>query len=522
MADEFAVQASLGALTAPSAATGIALDLPLSPPRSAATARLGLCYLCVALLLRGLTLGSPALHIDEQFYLLVGDRLLHGALPYVDIWDRKPIGLFILFAAIRLLGGTGILQYQVAAMACAAATALTVNRIARAIAPPAGAWWAGVGYLLYLSAYNCFGGQAPVFYNLLVALAAWQMCRIVTEPPSPGLVARGIGVMALIGVSIQIKYTVVFEGIAFGLCLLARARADGFAPLRLAVAALAWVGVALVPTVLALATYVWLGQGAAFIYANFTSIFQRGGDGGQQWGRLVREMAALVPFWLAIFHAPRRPLPVVAGSNPAALPFLRIWAIAAVAGFLLFGTWYDHYVAPLLPPLAVLTAPALVSPSGRQRIYGRLLIGFGVIAAAYLTRYEMSRHADRTEVYRLAHLIQSHGGNGCVYLNEGDPVLYLMTHSCLVTPWIFPNHLAGMVDAGSLGVNVNQEVARIMASRPSVVMIGAKPSSKPVNWQSRAIILHALARDYTRFAVAPAGNRQFLLYRLKVPNPNLR
>ena len=54
---------------------------------------------------------------DEQFYLLVGDRMLHGLLPYVDVWDRKPVGLFLVYAAIRLLGGEGIWQYQLAATA---------------------------------------------------------------------------------------------------------------------------------------------------------------------------------------------------------------------------------------------------------------------------------------------------------------------------------------------------------------------------------------------------------------------
>ena len=57
----------------------------------------------LGLLLRGATLGYPIIHIDEQFYLLVGDRMLHGAVPFVDIWDRKPIGLFLIYAATRLL-----------------------------------------------------------------------------------------------------------------------------------------------------------------------------------------------------------------------------------------------------------------------------------------------------------------------------------------------------------------------------------------------------------------------------------
>jgi hypothetical protein len=50
--------------------------------------------LAFALLMRGQTFNDPVLGFDEQFYLLVGDRMLHGAVPYVDIFDRKPIGLF--------------------------------------------------------------------------------------------------------------------------------------------------------------------------------------------------------------------------------------------------------------------------------------------------------------------------------------------------------------------------------------------------------------------------------------------
>jgi len=40
--------------------------------------------------------GNPDVDFDEPFYLLVGERLLHGDIAYVDIWDRKPIGLFLI------------------------------------------------------------------------------------------------------------------------------------------------------------------------------------------------------------------------------------------------------------------------------------------------------------------------------------------------------------------------------------------------------------------------------------------
>jgi hypothetical protein len=536
MDDVLTAQFGFEALTVPETT----LDLPLYPlqqtsplrlayplrsiSRSAALIWLGLAYVAVALLLRGFTFGDPALHIDEQFYLLVGDRMLHGALPYVDIWDRKPVGLFVLYAAIRALGGgDGIVQYQVAAMISAAATALTVNRIARTIAPAAGAWWAGVAYLLYLSGFNCFGGQSPVFYNLVVALAAWRMCRIVTTPTSPSLIAQGVGVMTLIGLAMQIKYSVLFEGIAFGLALLGRAQADGASPQRLATAALAWSAAALAPTALALGVYIWIGHGQAFFFANFQSFFSRQEPLLPGFGRLVIETAALIPLWLAIFLAPRQHLRSVRaglaeasepGTNPAALFFLRYWAIAAVAGFLVLGVWFDHYVAPLLVPLAVLAAPMLGRP-GRLRFHTWLVIGFGVVGAACMTFRETADHGSQAQIMRISDLIRANLGDGCAYINQGEPILYLTTHSCLVTRYSFPSHLAGVVDTHSLGVNVTQEVARIMANHPRVVLIRTKPATNATNGPARQILLAALARDYTRYAVATAGVHEYAIFRLR-------
>ena len=111
------------------------VPVPPSPPSPFATWYwVVLGFLAVAMALRAPLLGNPVLHVDEQFYLLVGDRMLHGALPYVDIWDRKPIGLFLLFAGFRLLGGDGVWCYQIAAIASVTATAYVIYRIARQIA----------------------------------------------------------------------------------------------------------------------------------------------------------------------------------------------------------------------------------------------------------------------------------------------------------------------------------------------------------------------------------------------------
>ncbi|MBJ6120439.1 hypothetical protein [Sphingomonas mollis] len=95
-----------------------------------------LWLLVAAIATRVALYGDPLMLSDEQFYLLVGDRMLQGAWPFVDIFDRKPVGLFLIFAGLRAIGGNGILVYQLGATLCAALTAFVATRIARRFASP--------------------------------------------------------------------------------------------------------------------------------------------------------------------------------------------------------------------------------------------------------------------------------------------------------------------------------------------------------------------------------------------------
>src|SRR5438105_7787477 len=56
----------------------------------------GIAMVIATLVIRAVALGQPEVDVDEQYYLLVGSRMFHGVIPYVDIWDRKPIGLFLI------------------------------------------------------------------------------------------------------------------------------------------------------------------------------------------------------------------------------------------------------------------------------------------------------------------------------------------------------------------------------------------------------------------------------------------
>ncbi len=471
-------------------------------------------YAAIALAFRLIMFGNPVVHVDEQFYLLVADQWRHGALPFVDVWDRKPIGLFMLYRLFLAVPGDPVFVYQLFGLAATAATALVVQRLARAIAPDGSAWLAGIVYIFAMPAFSCSFGQAPVFYNLLMALAAWQLIAVWKRPEAPHLIARGLVVMALVGLALQIKYSVLFEGVAFGALLLARGWADLWRWRRLAWASLAWSGAALLPTVLAFVSYAAIGHGREFIQANFLSILQRLPDGSASWWRLGTQMLALTPFWLALLVAPRW-LAMPAPRDPVALPVLRAWALAAIGGYLLFGTWYDHYVAPMLVPLSVLAAPVLARTAARERWFGRLLLLSSAIGGLAVMGIQFRNHGTAKQFDAMTALIQREMHGGCFYMFDGEPWLYHSVGACIPTRYAFATHLNTWTEAPAIGVDPADEVARIMRTRPDVVLIGEWQDIYLPNRVTRALMKDVLTRDYERYSGFVLGTHHFGLYRLK-------
>jgi hypothetical protein len=169
----------------------------------------------------------------------------HGALPYVDIWDRKPILLFLIYAALRPLSPDGIVAYQIGALLFATATAFVIVLIAQRVANTGGALLAGMAYLLYLPVLGGAGGQTPVFYNLLMAIGALEVIRAGEAPDAAGLWRHGLRSMLWAGLAIQVKYTAAIDGVAFGLWLIVLLLRRNVAYPSIAARAALWAAVAL-------------------------------------------------------------------------------------------------------------------------------------------------------------------------------------------------------------------------------------------------------------------------------------
>lgn len=462
--------------------------------------------LAATLVVRWQTLGDPVLGFDEQYYLLVGERMLHGAVPYVDLWDRKPIGLFLIYALAAAMGSDPFLQYKLLAGAFVAMTAFVIYRAALPRSSRFAAVTAALLYVLWLNFMEGEGGQSPVFYNLPVLLAA-----LVTQAALGNrdrLLARGCLAMGLIGLALQIKYTAVFEGLFFGLALLwAKWRADGLGG-SLIGHGLVWIACALAPTGLALATYAAQGRAEVFVFANFLSIFGRLPDPlGDQMGGL----AAIV----GILLLPAIPA-VLAWRRERKLDFMRMWALAAVTGVVAIGNFLSpSYALPLLAPLLLCAAPYF-ERAGRGRIVAVGLALLGLVAGQFVVAQVIRGKGNRAEALAVAAAARPTGG-GCIWVYDGYPALYLLTGSCVPTKWAFPGHLntANENSPKAIGVDPVNEVRRILATRPEAI-VDDFPVYRLGNPVTRRIVAAELARNYRLVARVRTGSARYrLIYRRK-------
>ena len=162
---------------------------------------------CVAL--RVPSLQQPA-GADQALYGYVGQRILHGELPYRDAWDQKPPGVHATYAVLwaiwpdeRVVPATDLVV--------AIATALLLLALGRRLGPP-GAGEVAALVFLFLGdpAWGRLGGvraraQSEVFIGL-VSTAGLLLLHRALDAQTKRVQALGFAAGALFGCAFVYKY----------------------------------------------------------------------------------------------------------------------------------------------------------------------------------------------------------------------------------------------------------------------------------------------------------------------------
>lgn len=461
--------------------------------------------LVVALLLRCDTFGDPNLDDDDTFYYSVGIAMHHGALPYVDVWDRKPFGLFAIYFLIAGISPSPI-AYQIAASVFAAATGAVIAAIAARWTRPLGGLLAGICYLLWQAPMQGFGGQTPVFYNLFTASAALLLIRSLPQLER-GLLGRdAVLAMLVAGCAVTIKTTALFEAsfiALFAVWTVARSGQGSALTVRHA-ALYAVIGAA--PSVLIGAAY-WLGgHGYEFWHAVVVSNLRKPPPDFFSMGmRALIMFSYLAPLLiLAIFG--------LMDAERRNRRFMTLWLLAAVLGLVSVPRFYMHYALPLLVPLCVAASPFLA----RKKV--------GLAATAIVAGLSLwltppwqfgANEQSRRAINRLAIAIRPHLSRGPLFVYDGPPQLYALSGQPLITPLTFYAHLSDRAEKDVSHLSTLGETRRVLSLRPGVVVVTRPLRSGPVNLETYREVQTYIAAN-CRLIAAETAYERLLSYRVEV------
>ncbi len=432
--------------------------------------------LAIAVVLRCDTFGDPNLHGDESFYRSVGAAMHHGVLPYVDVWDRKPFGLFAIYWLIAGIS-TAPLAYQLIATLFAAATAWLIGAMARGWTNRQGALLAGFCYLLWLGPLQGYGGQSPVFYNLLIAAAALLVLRALPALRQ-GQVPRTVPLaMLLAGASITVKTNAVFEAVFLGLlCLHALWRSGTGRSLRHAGL---WALIGAAPALAIAAAYWANGHWAEYWHAMVTSNLSKPPHWPTSWLRFRLLVLQLTPIIAVAAFG-------LLEHKSEARRFAGLWLGAAFLGLLSVPNFYPHYAMPLLVALCLAAAAFFA-----RGALGRIAIVALACLSIFLSPILQFGHVARSQaaIDQLAMAVRLHGGGGPLLVYDGPPQLYVTTGQRFITPLVFPTHLSHLIEKDVSHLSTLGETKRVLALRPGAVVIAVGVRNTPQNDETRALVL---------------------------------
>lgn len=484
--------------------------------------------LLAALVLRGFGFLIAVIDTDEGLYMVQAQAWLHGGWPLVAVWDMHPVGAPAAFALAMATLGQSITAIRLLGCLTVALAAWALHGLVRVAGGPRGLGLAAA--LIYIAHSLRLGGLAVnteiLFAPLVVAAIALGLTGTIgalrdARPPGwAPLIAMGLA----IGGGLAIKPVVTPEGcLAFALLVFPALWRRVLPWRRALLMALAYAGLCLLPTALFGMAYLLRGQFAAFLDGSFLAPIRYAQDrlgALEAFQRILTSILFLLwPMSLAGVALVRWLRRGAVGGLLARLGL--VWFAVGSLGVAMPGFYYPHYFLIWLPPLALLAALgaaalARLLPPRRRRLGFALLVAVTVIGS---WRADTTARVDRgiglftaDPVRTLAARIRQELRPGdAIYVANYHPVLYALTGAALPTRFVFPAHLTGAFTEVA-DIDTDQEVARIMASRPRVVVVDR--GWWPLLRESAADILQAaLARDYEQFAEVPEERGPIELWR---------
>lgn len=473
------------------------------------------------------------LSVDEAVYLALGSGLRYGLIPYVDLIDRKPIGIFLIYAAADVLFKDPIMGVRIFGMISTFIASVLLIEIGQRFLNlrRAGSFLVGFLYSTYALLFYGDSGQTPVFYMPFVIGGAWLVmaeCKRLIEGEAPSVWKLGLAGLAL-GISLQIKYSTFFECVLLGCIVLHltwRARTTlGFNGVLVAgMSASAMLVGGLLPTIIAYVVYTGIGHGDAFVFYNFTVNLSREATDFARKEILFRGVLfalCLLPLMIKSFHFlllrhRNAPTPTAINEPRWISIFITLWFIAALIGALAQRQPYATYFFDCLAPLALLSAATLQRrlfdrrPTWATKSRAAIVLVLPIVGYFGLHVEKLMSSGSPWVASDIARDLRAIGAKTMYNFNSFG-IIHAMANIPLPSRYPYPDHLLRDLEGRSFQFDGVAEIDRILSTNPDALLV-RRPIKSKVSAARVQLIETKIANDYCRYHVYQAGKNAIELY----------
>jgi 4-amino-4-deoxy-L-arabinose transferase-like glycosyltransferase len=456
---------------------------------------------------------------DEGLYLAGAVRMLAGARLYTDVWDNKPVGIYLVYLAIAATLGSSRTAVNLASALAVLASALLLYLIGRDMT---GRKQPGVIAAFVLPAYmldiGADGANTESFMMVLQSLSVWLLVRHCRVTQPVGRHVRAALVFGLLqGALLQLKFTSVFETAAIGLAFAGIVWWEHRSLLALARLAVVFLAGYLLCTLAVFCYFAATGGIGDMVFANFVSprLYVIAPFGMAEPLRAIELtirrcsyffVLILFGLWFVVDWVRRGRAAEFTAMRPIVL--LGAWVIGAFLNATFPGYFRYFYFIALAAPLSLFGALAIDRLlEWRRPNWGGIgrFAGVAVLVAYPLEQYLVKEPQHLLDPYsyiapRVAELVRSLVPAGStVFLVDINPLVYPLADVIPATR--YPQATPHVFDLPErFGVNTAAELQSVFAKKP-VLVVGTPVRMGPGHPYS-GVLQGYLDRDYQRVPVS--------------------
>lgn len=432
-----------------------------------------LFFIVLITFLRMASFFPSVLDHDESTYMIIGRDILNGKSLYTDVTDTKPVGIFLLYAALEFLFGSSIFMKRLVFSVLVGATAFFIFKVSKKFFDNRKvAFASGIIYIFYTSVWN-YHGRSPnteLLFNFFTILGLLLFLKKDFRNFFLGGLLMGIGFM--------VKYLVLFDFFAFMLFFfvveLRNREETPFVRIfaRYAIACLAFLlpfgGTNL---------YFWLGKNFQdFYYITYQLPVNYGSSPSMV--RYLTMIADLIgkflPISVIVFYVIlKRKKPM---SNQLKW-FFASWIAAVLFAIYSPGKEFSHYTIQLMLPFSILGGLFFhpdfqkdrISSSLYSRKIGSALLVVFILVIQFLGIKVDVLGADTPR--EVAHYLSEEKELGdVVYVSNYQQIVYYLLKQDSPTKFVHSN-LLFTETIQAFNVDGDEELKRIMHSFPEFVVV---------------------------------------------------